>query len=82
MRCTMEKKILVEFGQRLKALRKSKGLKQIDMAKVMGITDRHYQRFEYGQVNVPATTLNFFADYFGVTTDYLLGREKGEDHEA
>jgi len=70
----MEKIFLVEFGKRLKALRKSKGLKQVEMADIMGITDRHYQRFEYGQVNVPATTLNFFADFFGVTTDYLLGR--------
>lgn len=67
-------KILIEFGQRLQELRKSRALKQKDMADIMGITDRHYQRFEYGQVNVPATTLSFFADYFGVTTDYLLGR--------
>ncbi len=78
----MEKSFLVEFGKRLKALRKSRGLKQTDMAEVMGITDRQYQRYEYGKVNAPATVLNFFADYFGVTTDCLLGREKGEDNEA
>ena len=70
----MEKNILVEFGKRLKALRLSKGLKQVEMAEIMGITDRNYQRYEYGKINVPATTLNFFADFFGVTTDYLLGR--------
>ena len=71
----MKEIFLVNFGKRLKALREEKGLKQIDMAEVMGITDRQYQRYEYGMVNVPATTLNFFADYFNVTTDYLLGRE-------
>ena len=71
----MEKKLLlVEFGKRLKTLRIEKGLKQTDMADIMGMTDRQYQRYEYGMINVPATTLNFFADYFGVTTDYLLGR--------
>ena len=71
----MEKKLLlVEFGKRLKTLRKEKGLKQTDMADIMGMTDRQYQRYEYGMINVPATTLNFFADYFGMTTDYLLGR--------
>ncbi|MCI9028409.1 MAG: helix-turn-helix transcriptional regulator [Lawsonibacter sp.] len=70
----MENILLVEFGKRLKALRREKGLKQIDMAEIMGMTDRQYQSYEYGKVNVPATTLNFFADYFGVTTDYLLGR--------
>ena len=72
----MEKNLLlVEFGKRLKALRLSKGLKQIEMAEIMGITDRNYQRYEYGMINVPATTLNFFADFFNVTTDFLLGRE-------
>ena len=70
----MENILLVEFGKRLKALRREKGLKQIDMAEIMGMTDRQYQSYEYRKVNVPATTLNFFADYFGVTTDYLLGR--------
>lgn len=73
----MEKKLLlVEFGKRLKTLRKEKGLKQTDMADIMGMTDRQYQRYEYGMINVPATTLNFFADFFGATTDYLLGREE------
>ncbi len=68
--------LLVEFGKRLKTLRKEKGLKQTDMADIMGMTDRQYQRYEYGMINVPATTLNFFADFFGVTADYLLGREE------
>lgn len=75
----MKKILLVEFGKRLKALRLGKGLKQTDMAEIMGMTDRQYQSYEYGEVNVPATALNFFADYFGVTTDYLLGREEKHD---
>ena len=71
----MEKELLVEFGSRLKELRKKKGLTQQNMADVMGLTMRNYQRYEYGMINVPATTLNFFADFFNVTTDFLLGRE-------
>ena len=71
----MENKLLVGFGNRLKELRKGKGLTQQNMADMMGLTMRNYQRYEYGMINVPATTLNFFADFFGVTTDYLLGRE-------
>ena len=51
-----------------------KGLTQQNMGDMMGITMRNYQRYEHGLINVPATTLNFFADFFGVTTDYLLGR--------
>ena len=70
----MEKELLVGLGNRLKELRREKGLTQQSMADMMGITMRNYQRYEYGMINVPATTLNFFADFFGVTTDYLLGR--------
>ena len=72
----MEKNLLIGFGNRLKKLRKEKGLTQQNMADMMGITMRNYQRYEYGDINVPAATLNFFADYFGVTADYLLGREQ------
>lgn len=70
----MEKELLIGLGSRLKKLRQEKGLTQQNMADVMGLTMRNYQRYEYGMINVPATTLNFFADFFGVTTDYLLGR--------
>lgn len=72
----MEENFLKDLGRRLKSLRKAKGLKQTDMAELLGITDRSYQRYEYGRVNIPATTLNFFADFFGVSADYLLGREE------
>jgi len=64
---------LETFSLRLKALRKEKKVKQTEMAVYLGCTDRHYQKIEYGQVNVPATTLIALAQYFHVSTDYLLG---------
>ncbi len=67
--------ILPSFAERLKPLRKEKQMTQMEMAKLLGCTDRHYQKIEYGQINVPATTVIFLADYFGVTADYLLGRK-------
>lgn len=70
----MEKVKLPKFSVRLKELRKEKGLKQVEMADLFGWTEAHYQRVEYGWINVSATTLEFLADYFGVSTDYLLGR--------
>lgn len=66
--------ILPGLAERLKPLRKAKKMTQVEMAEFLGITDRHYQKIEYGQINVPATTLIALADYFHVTTDYLLGR--------
>ena len=69
----MERKMEV-FGQRLKALRKQRKLTQKDMAQLLEMTERHYQSMEAGRVNVPSLTLLFLADYFAVSTDYLLGR--------
>ena len=72
----MDKNFSVELGKRLKSLRELKGLKQREMADIMGVKLRQYQRYEYGEIGVPLEVLNFFADYFGVTADYLLGREE------
>ena len=62
-----------EFSERLKALREEKGLKQIEMAEVLNCIGRHYQKIEHGEINIPSLTLLFLADYFDVSTDYLLG---------
>ena len=63
-----------KFSARLKELRKEKGVKQKDMADILECTYNHYQQIEYGNVNIPSLTLEALADYFEVSTDYLLGR--------
>ena len=67
---------LEKFAERLKALRIEKGIKQSEMGDFLGCSSRNYQRIEYGETNVSATILMELADYFGVTTDYLLGRSE------
>lgn len=71
----MSEIILPSLRERLKLLRKEKGITQKQMAELLDCTEQHYQRMEYGKVNLPATTVIFLANYFGVTADYLLGRE-------
>ena len=66
--------ILPGLSIRLKELRKEHKLKQADMAALLNCTERHYQRIEYGQINLPSLDLMLLADYFHVSTDYLLGR--------
>lgn len=61
------------FGDRLKLLRKSKKLKQTDVAKFLNISSRHYQDMEYGKINIPGQTLITIADFFDVSVDYLVG---------
>ncbi len=66
--------ILPDFSARLKALRKEKRLTQRQMAELLACTERHYQKIEYGEVNLPTLDLMLLADYFEVSADYLLGR--------
>ena len=47
----------------------------------MGCTVSNYQKIEYGQINSPISSLMTLADYFGVTTDYLLGRSDQRQEE-
>ena len=68
-------KIMPLFGERLSELRKGKGQKQTEMAAFLGFTEAHYQKMEYGAVNIPSLTLEKLADFFDVSTDYLLGRD-------
>lgn len=62
------------FSDRLKELRKAQKLTQSDMAIFLNVTVRHYQDCEYGKVTPNAIMLIKLADYFNVSTDYLLGR--------
>ncbi|MCI9393320.1 MAG: helix-turn-helix transcriptional regulator [Oscillospiraceae bacterium] len=74
----MEEKLTV-FGNRLKMLRKENKQKQKEMAELLGIAERNYQRLEYGETNVPATTLIFLCNHFHVSADFLLGRTDNRD---
>ena len=64
------------MGQRLRELRTERKLPQRELAGVLNVTLRHYQRVEHGEINLPVLTLCTLADYYGVTTDYLLGRSE------
>ena len=62
------------FRERLRSLRKEKKETQVQTANALGISDRHYQKFE-GGVNLPSfENLWALADHFGVSVDYLMGR--------
>lgn len=62
------------FAERIKELRKARKKTLAEMAKYLGVSLRAYQYYESATnyPNIPG--LIKLADYFGVTTDYLLGR--------
>ena len=61
------------FSERVKELRKARKMTQRQMANALGITERSYQRYE-AENNPNNETLIKLADFFDVSTDYLLGR--------
>jgi len=65
---------MTTFGERIKDLRKQRGLTQRQMAAEFGITERNYQRYEASD-NPSNETLVKVAKFFEVSTDYLIGRD-------
>ena len=64
----------MDFSIRLTALRKEKKLLQADVANKIGIARATYGAYEQGNRQPDFDTLERIADYFEVSTDYLLGR--------
>ncbi|MCD7872383.1 MAG: helix-turn-helix domain-containing protein [Clostridiales bacterium] len=62
----------------IKNLRNRRNLSQSEVANALGVSLRAYQNYEYGQREPNIEIINKLADFYGVTTDYLLGRETGE----
>lgn len=60
---------------RLRELRKNKGLTQKEVAQAIGVSAQSYGYYE-NWINKPdPETLTKLADFFGCTIDYLVGRE-------
>ncbi len=64
------------FPERLKELRLKKGLTQKEIAEEFGIKQPNYQQWESGKRKPSSETLEKFANFFGVTMDYLSGNDE------
>ncbi len=70
-----------DFKERLKNLRKSKNLKQSELAKILNIGRSTVSMWETG-MNIPSIDVaDKIADIFGVSVDYLLGRTNKPSYE-
>ena len=61
---------------RLKELRRAKGLTQEEIARLLGVQKAAICKYETGRVAIPPDTLVVLCDFFGVTADYMLCREE------
>lgn len=66
----------METKEILKSLRKSRGYNNMkEFCDASGISINTYQNYESGKRTPTADILLKLADFYGVTVDYLLGRE-------
>ncbi len=59
----------------LSALRKEKGLTQIQLAQLFSYSDKAVSKWERGDTLPDLETLKALADYYGVTLDYLVSND-------
>ena len=69
----------VEFGQRIRELRKIRGKTQEELAAEMNVSYDHLKKIEMGLRACSLDLLVEFSTYFDVSADYLL---TGKDYES
>lgn len=71
-----------QFGDRLKELRTKKSLTQEELAKLFNTGKSSISNYENNSRLPDAVTICKYADFFGVTVDYILGRSDIRNPEA
>jgi len=62
------------FSDKLKELRKKTGKRQTALAELLGVAPRIVRFYESGQFEPNIERIIKIADFYDVSTDYLLGR--------
>lgn len=60
--------------RRIRDLREDAGFTQTALSKLLHLSKRSYSHYENGTRNIPIDVLISIADFYGVSTDYLLER--------
>ena len=64
------------YFQRIRDLREDSDLTQTDVARLLGIQQTVYSRYERGFQTIPLEHLIKLADYYNVSLDFLTGRTR------
>ncbi len=59
--------------RRVRELREDQGLTQTQIAKMLGMSQTGYSKYETGENDIPTAILIKLAQFYGVSTDYVLG---------
>ena len=66
----------MDYRVRMRNLREDNDMTQKEIASVLGTSQTMYARYERGANELPIRHLVRLAEYYNVTTDYLLGLTK------
>lgn len=69
------------IGNKLKMLRLKRGLKQGELAKLLGLSASAVGMYEQNRREPDYKTLLMYADIFGVSVDYIISENDEESHE-
>lgn len=70
-----ERSFIVAFGERVAALRKERGLTQVQLAELLGTSQQAVTAYENGTRRVPITTLPLLAHTLGTSIEDLIGAQ-------
>lgn len=59
---------------RIRDLREDRDLNQTAVAKMLGMSQTGYSKYETGENDIPTEILIKLADFYNVSVDYLLNR--------
>lgn len=62
----------MQYNERIKELRLKAKLSQTQVAEVLEVKQQEYQRWESGKHEFPIKAIVQLAEFFGVSTDYIL----------
>ena len=68
----------MKWNEIIRNLREDNDLKQKDVAAILGVSQRVYSNYECGQTELSINLIIKLANYYNVSTDYLLGLTKNK----
>ena len=75
----MPEDIFVRLGNKLKNVRKTRGLTQEELSALSGVSTRHISKIEKGVMNPSYEILTQIAAALGMTPDYFFASDNDED---
>ena len=66
------------LSSNIKKLRKARNISQVELANALFVSKQSVSNWENDNIMPSVDMLIKIADYFGVSTDYLLGRDHSE----